>query len=85
MQKLILALLLVTGCVHKPPVNGGPAPTCDVVCNHIEKDLHCPSLETVNQHGCMSICDNLFESAESAILNCWVASTTCKQLDTCDQ
>jgi hypothetical protein len=85
MRKLFLALLLVAGCVTKPPINTGPVPTCDVVCNHITNELKCPDLTTTNQRGCMVICDNLFESAESGILNCWEASKNCTQLDTCDQ
>lgn len=85
MRKLIFVLLLVAACVHKPPVNAGPTPTCDVVCNHIQNELRCPGLSTANQRGCMVICDNLYESNEPAILNCWVASTSCEQLDTCDQ
>lgn len=86
---IIASIICIGGllsCTEKPHYQVGPQPTCDVVCHHIEDELRCPKMQTTaNQDGCMAMCDNLFDTDQGAILNCWVASTSCAQLDTCDQ
>jgi hypothetical protein len=83
MKYLFLACLLA-GCVLKPHVQPGPIPTCNQVCQHFD-DLKCNDvLNTANDSSCMSVCANLTGTVSAGLLNCYLASTSCAQVDTCD-
>jgi hypothetical protein len=83
MIKLILFVLLVVGCHPTPIGPDGPLPTRDALCNHINNELHCP-INTLNQQGCDAFYDNLVDTPQANLLNCFMSATSCRKLDDCD-